>query len=1228
MNRSTQLLGLMAATAMVLPMGQAAGHPPKPIEIEIEAPENLELKQVQPNAESRPPSEGTLAEGDQVLREDGRRFDSYSFRGEAGTTFRITVTSEAFAPFVFLVDRTTGETIAQQVGDSDTVSLTVQLPNDGEYEFGVAAIEAPGEGAYQFNVVSVQAATGPQAEADRLLAQGDQQYENGQLEAAISAWEQALQLYEELGDLETRRTVLTNLSVAWVELLNRHLNADEYQQVVETAEILLPILVELGARYTETSTLDKLGIAYQGLGDYEQAIELHQEALEVARRLEDRTLEARILNNLGVAYDQTSQYELAIVSYEASLSIARDIGDLTRQGNASGNLGNVYSALGDYQLAVRFHEQSLDFYRADNNESEEVTALRRLIDNYRYLGYSHLQSNEYQEAITYFNKSLEFARLLSERHEEARALKGLAQVQRRQRNYDQAIEYLEQRLSIYREINDRFGVMISLDDIGSTYLDVGNYEQALQPLQEYLDIARELNDQTQEARALNRLGITSRNLGIYQQAISLFEQYLEISRGTETLEDDGIGLMNLANVYSNLGNYRKAIDYNQQALLIYRAAQDRSIESRILRNLGGNYASLREYEQAITFYEQGLIIAREIEDQNGVFYGLVGLARIEHSRGGIITFAYYTEALEIANRTGNPILLSAIFSLLGDAGMTINEDNSISLNAFSGGNISIANYERSLELARISGNRYEAAINLIGLARIYLQNNQPEISEDHLIEATDILDDIRATVSEDSDRISLFQNQINAFSLLQEALAEQGKFEAALEAAERGRGRALVALLSQQTGGESADLVSDISPNTEAVKQTAQQTDSTLVAYSVIRDVDEHYNFNRIFSGRGVGQDFNYSIYMWVVSPDGSVVFRELILNGFDLEGLIANTRDTMGVGEVDRASARPQIDPNQAAQDLARRRAETDENLRQLHQILIEPISDLLPTDPDAKVAFIPQGELFLVPFPALKDADGDYLIENHTILTAPSIQVLQLTHDLQSPSPSASTPLSLNGDGPANPLIVGDPAMPTVTFLSEAGDFEAVRLQPLYGARQEAEAVGATLNASALLGDAATEARVKQQIASAALIHLATHGLLEYGDPRQTGSRDTPGAIALAPGNGEDGLLTSTEILQMELQADLVVLSACDTGRGRITGDGVIGLSRSFIAAGVPSVIVSLWAVPDAPTADLMRAFYDQLAQGETKVQALRQAMLITMQTRPDPKDWAAFTLIGNAE
>jgi CHAT domain-containing protein len=101
------------------------------------------------------------------------------------------------------------------------------------------------------------------------------------------------------------------------------------------------------------------------------------------------------------------------------------------------------------------------------------------------------------------------------------------------------------------------------------------------------------------------------------------------------------------------------------------------------------------------------------------------------------------------------------------------------------------------------------------------------------------------------------------------------------------------------------------------------------------------------------------------------------------------------------------------------------------------------------------------------------------------------------------------------------------------------------------------------------------------------------------------------------------------MKLQAELVVLSACDTGRGKITGDGVIGLSRSLISAGVPSVMVSLWSIPDSPTAELMSQFYTNLKERRMdKAQALRQAMLTTMKTHPSPRDWAAFTLIGESE
>jgi CHAT domain-containing protein len=141
-----------------------------------------------------------------------------------------------------------------------------------------------------------------------------------------------------------------------------------------------------------------------------------------------------------------------------------------------------------------------------------------------------------------------------------------------------------------------------------------------------------------------------------------------------------------------------------------------------------------------------------------------------------------------------------------------------------------------------------------------------------------------------------------------------------------------------------------------------------------------------------------------------------------------------------------------------------------------------------------------------------------------------------------------------------------------------------------------------------------------SSRIIHFATHG--SFDPERGIGSW-----IALTPSGDDDGFLTAEEIFDLKLNAGLVVLSACDTGRGKITGDGVIGLSRSFISAGVPSVLVSLWKVNDTATAYLMHEFYQNWQQGHNKAQALRQAMLTTMQQYPGVENWAAFTLIGEA-
>ena len=361
------------------------------------------------------------------------------------------------------------------------------------------------------------------------------------------------------------------------------------------------------------------------------------------------------------------------------------------------------------------------------------------------------------------------------------------------------------------------------------------------------------------------------------------------------------------------------------------------------------------------------------------------------------------------------------------------------------------------------------------------------------------------------------------------------------------------------------------------------------------------------FQVGGKVQTKESELYIWIIKPTGEVTFRRADLKPLwqqqstTLEGLVSDSRKSIGargrgLGAVARVDEASQTN-----------------RLQQLHQLLIDPIADLLPTDPNARVVFIPQNTLFLVPFPALVNASGKYLIEKHTILTAPAIQVLEFTRQRRQYVPGEAEDV----------LVVGNPTMPRVS--SGIGQ-PPQQLPSLPAAQQEATEIATLFNTQAITGNGATKASVVQKMSQARLIHLATHGLLDYlkiflGLPGG-------GALALAPSGQDNGLLTAEEILDLKLNAELVVLSACDTGNGKITGDGIIGLSRSLITAGVPSVIVSLWSVPDAPTAFLMTQFYKNLQQNPDKAQALRFAMLTTMKQHPNPKDWAAFTLIGEAE
>ena len=529
------------------------------------------------------------------------------------------------------------------------------------------------------------------------------------------------------------------------------------------------------------------------------------------------------------------------------------------------------------------------------------------------------------------------------------------------------------------------------------------------------------------------------------------------------------------------------------------------------------------------------------------------------------------------------------------------------------------------------------------LALAFFLSGQLQEAEVALREAIAGWEEIRALKDDDLNKITLLEQQAYSYRLLQKVLVAQNKIEEALLVAEQSRARSLVEQFVENSGSSPTP-----PPTIELIKQIAQASNSTIVEYSLVGSE------LRVFGNEPRDET---NLYIWVVQPNGVISFRQVDLQQLpekSLTELVTKTR-TRSLGVRGRGIV--VVEANNTSRDTANTSAQ---ELNQLYQLLIAPIAELLPKNPRERVTFIPQEALFLVPFAALTDASGKYLIEKHTLLSAPSIQVLTLTQQQKD---------RIQGSGNQNLLVVGNPTMP---MLPAQGDNPPQQLSSLPGAEQEALAVASLLNTQALIGNQATKAAVVRLMPQQRIIHLATHGLLDLDNnlqefaqafeakvpsARQSGVFITPGAItfgpnvfiggvpaeqvlvnegvirvslpgaiALAPSGDDPGFLTAKEILDLQLNnTELVVLSACDTGRGRITGEGVVGLSRAFIATGVPSVVVSLWAVPDAPTSSLMTEFYRQLQQTSDKAQALRQAMLITKQQYPQPIDWAAFTLIG---
>ncbi len=737
-----------------------------------------------------------------------------------------------------------------------------------------------------------------------------------------------------------------------------------------------------------------------------------------------------------------------------------------------------------------------------------------------------LQSGQFEAAIPNLQQILKISQNIQDPMGECLALSGLANANASLGQYDRSTAYFQQGLTIARKYQLRGLEAGLLGDLARNYEVVGKYDQALATQQQSLVIAREQRDRIAEATTLNALGLLYAALGNDQKAAQHYVQGLTIAQQEKSQLLTAAILDNLGGIARRAGDYAQALKFQQQALALHRAANNRIGEMITLSGLGNTEFSLKRYDEALKYQEQSLKIAQESNTPAVQSQTLLNIAAsYDAMQNAERAIDFTRQGLAIASKINNQSLQGFALTNLGD---------------------------------------------------IFLRTGNLAEAEKSIQAAIPILDSLRAGLN-DTNKVTLVENQSRIYRLLQEVLIQQKRPESALEAAERGRARAFIELLGSRQSDPAKAIQLAQSPNLEQIRRIAKDQNATLVEYSIVKP------------------DL---LYIWVIKPTGEIIFRSTPIDpAQSLKTLVTEGRNEIGVrgrASIQISSTKTEIEtPTEA----------TQAKLQKLHRLLIEPIAQDLPTNPNQQVIFLPQGELFLVPFAALSNAQGQQLIEKHTLSTAPSIQTLDFTQVMAQRSKK-------QGDV----LIVGDPQMPKLA---------GTQLAPLPGARQEAITIGKLLKTAPILGEQATKPGIVKQMQSAKIMHFATHGLLD------TVQGDIPGAIALAPSGNDNGLLSASEIFDLKLNnADLVVLSACDTGRGDITGDGVVGLSRSFVAAGAPSVLVSLWAVDDGSTSELMAEFYRQLQSQPNKAQALRQSMLKIRKQKPNPFYWAAFTLIGEAK
>jgi CHAT domain-containing protein/Flp pilus assembly protein TadD len=725
-----------------------------------------------------------------------------------------------------------------------------------------------------------------------------------------------------------------------------------------------------------------------------------------------------------------------------------------------------------------------------------------------------------------------------------------------------------------------------------------------------------VGDRGGEATTLNNIGTVYNDLGEKQQALDHFNEALTLDRAVGYRGGEATTLNNIGLVHSSLGEKQKALDHFNEALTLDRAVGDRGGEATTLNNIGYVYSSLGEKQQALDYYNQALPLLRAVGDRGG-------------------------EATTLNN-------IGAVYNDLGEKQKALDHFN------------------EALPLFRAVGDRSSEATTLSNFA--YLKRSQNNLTEalTDIEAAITIIEDLRTKIGSQELRQSYFatvqdyyQFYIDLLMQLHQQNPSQGYDAKALHASERSRARSLVELLTEaganirqgadpklleqeQNLQQQLNTVEGRKHELLSTEYTQQQLDEIKQqSQSLLNQLDELEAKIRLTSPRYANLKYPQPLTLQQIQE--KVLDDDTLL----LEYSLGQERSYLWA--VTKNSITSYILPKQSEiEEIAKPWREINESTSvesglPLSEILLKPVASQLG---NKRLLIVGDGVLQYIPFAALPipSQPNTPLLVEHEIVTSPSTSTIAIQREQLQNRPTvaktvavlADPVFSLNDSRVTRNAPQQNPQTLNQSALTRAARNLGIGEGPkAYGrleyTRTEAEKILALVpenqRLQALDFQASLEQAKNPHLSEYQIVHFATHGLLDSVNPELSG---VVFSLFNQQGQAEDGFLRLHDIFNLNLPAELVVLSACQTGLGKDTkGEGLVGMTRGFMYAGARRVVVSLWSVNDASTSELMTKFYQKMLQGEENpIHALRQTQLEMWKSEEwqSPYYWGAFTVQGD--